>query len=217
MAVTTGFSKPYIGKYSASGQTVSYSGGMKLGRGVSLSVEVESAEDNDFFADNVIAETETGTMTSATATMTVDGMEDDVAKFALGLPEPSSVQVDDSSVNAYDYGDNMNPPYLGFGAIRRKMLNGVTTYQPILFTKVKMSIPGNDYATQEDQIDWQTEELTLSILRDDSENRNWKRVFASQTTEAAAENILKTILGVVDPKSLSEPTTAEVATGGAQA
>ena len=196
MAVTTGFSKPYIGKYSAAGQTVSYSGGMKLGRAVSLSVEVESAEDNDFFADNVIAETETGTMTSATATMTVDGMEDDVAQFALGLPEPSSVQVDDSPVNAYDYGDNMNPPYLGFGAIRRKMLNGVTSYQPILFTKVKMSILGNDYATQEDQIDWQTEELTLSILRDDSANRNWKRVFESQTTEAAAENILKSVLGV---------------------
>lgn len=196
MAVTTGFSKPYIGKYSAAGQAVSYSGGMKLGRAVSLSVDVESAEDNDFFADNVIAETETGTMTSATATMTVDGMEDDVAQFALGLPEPSSVQVDDSPVNAYDYGDNMNPPYLGFGAIRRKMLNGVTSYQPILFTKVKMSIPGDDYATQEDQIDWQTEELTLSILRDDSANRNWKRVFESQTTEAAAENILKSVLGV---------------------
>lgn len=217
MAVTTGFSKPYIGKYSASGQTVSYSGGMKLGRAVSLSVEVESAEDNDFYADNVIAETETGTMTNATATMTVDGMEDDVAQFALGLPEPTSVEVGESPVNAYDYGDNMNPPYLGFGAIRRKMLNGVTTYQPILFTKVKMSIPGSDYATQEDQIDWQTEELTLSILRDDSANRNWKRVFASQTTEAAAENILKTILGVTEPDSLSEPATAEATTDSAQA
>ena len=199
MAVTTGFSKPYIGKYNAAGQTVSYTGGMKLGRAVSLSVSVESAEDNDFFADNVIAETETGTMTSATATMSVDGMEDDVAQFALGLPEPTSVEVGDSPVNAYDYGDNMNPPYLGFGAIRRKMLNGVTTYQPILFTKVKMSIPGNDYATQEEQIDWQTEELTLSILRDDSANRNWKRIFESQETEDAAEAILKSIFGVSDP------------------
>ena len=196
MAVTTGFSKPYIGKYSAVGQTVSYTGGKKLGRAVSLSVDVESAEDNDFFADNVIAETETGTMTNATATMTVDGMEDEVAQFALGLPEPTSVEVGEDPVNAYDYGDNMNPPYLGFGAIRRKMLNGVTTYQPILFTKVKMSIPGNDYATQEEQIDWQTEELTLSILRDDSANRNWKRVFESQTTEDAAEKILKSVLGV---------------------
>lgn len=199
MAVTTGFSKLYIGKYNAAGQTVSYTGGMKLGRAVSLSVSVESAEDNDFFADNVISETETGTMTSATATMTVDGMEDDVAQFALGLPEPTSVEVGDSPVNAYDYGDNMNPPYMGFGAIRRKMLNGVTTYQPILFTKVKMSIPGNDYATQEEQIDWQTEELTLSILRDDSANRNWKRIFESQTTEDAAEAILKSIFGVSDP------------------
>lgn len=199
MAVTTGFSKPYIGKYNVAGQTVSYTGGMKLGRAVSLSVDVESADDNDFYADNVIAETETGTMTGATATMTVDGMEDDVAQFALGLPEPTSVQVGDSPVNAYDYGDNMDPPYLGFGAIRRKMLNGVTTYQPILFTKVKMSIPGNDYATQEEQIDWQTEELSLSILRDDSANRNWKRIFESQETEDAAEAILKSIFDVSDP------------------
>ena len=44
MAVTTGFSLPYIGKYQESGGTVSYTGGMKLGRGVSMSVEVESAD-----------------------------------------------------------------------------------------------------------------------------------------------------------------------------
>lgn len=194
--VTTGLSKPYIGKYRNSSGTISYSGGMKLGRAVELSIEVESADDNSFYADNIVAETDNGTMMSATATATIDGMEDEVAAFALGLPEATEVQAGETPVEAYDYGDNINPPDLGLGFIRRTMMNGVTKYQPILLTRVKMSIPGNEFATQEDQIDWQTEEITVNILRDESENRNWKRVFASQTSEAAAENILKSILGV---------------------
>ena len=194
--VTTGLSKPYIGKYRNSSGTISYSDGMKLGRAVELSIEVESADDNSFYADNIVAETDNGTMMSATATATIDGMEDEVAAFALGLPEATEVQAGGTQVEAYDYGDNINPPDLGLGFIRRTMMNGVTKYQPILLTRVKMSIPGNEFATQEDQIDWQTEEITVNILRDESENRNWKRVFASQTSEAAAEKILKSILGV---------------------
>ena len=55
MAVTTGFSEPYVAKYGNVGATVTYSGGMKLGRGVSMSVEVESADDNNFYADDQIA------------------------------------------------------------------------------------------------------------------------------------------------------------------
>lgn len=194
--VTTGLSKPYIGRYQNSSGKISYSGGMKLGRAVELSIEVESADDNSFFADNIVAESDNGTMMSATATATIDGMEDEVAAFALGLPEATEVQAGETQVEAYDYGDNINPPDLGLGFIRRTMMNGVTKYQPILLTRVKMSIPGNEFATQEDQIDWQTEEITVNILRDESENHNWKRVFASQTSEAAAENILKSILGV---------------------
>lgn len=195
MPVTTGLSKPYIGLYSNTGTNVTYSGGMKLGRAVEMSIEVESADDNSFYADNIIAETETGTMSTATATATIDGMTDDVAKFALGLPEAANENVGETPVKVYNYGDNLNPPYLGLGFIRRMMMNGKTTYQPIILTKVKMGIPSSDFATQEDQIDWQTEELTLTILRDDSANRNWKKIYAAQDTEAAAENILKTVLG----------------------
>ena len=196
MAVTTGFSLPYIGKYQESGGTVSYTGGMKLGRGVSMSIEVETAGDNIFFADNKAAEGETGIMTSASATVTVDGMEDEVAAFALGLPAATEESVGDEQVKVYSYGDRMNPPYLGLGGIRRKMMHGVTTWQPVVFTKCKMSVPGDEWNTQEDQIDWQTQELTLTLMRDDSADHNWKKVYAAQASEAEAEAILKTVLGV---------------------
>lgn len=196
MAVTTGFSEPHIAKYSNTSTTVSYSGGMKLGRGVSMSIEVKSADDNNFYADDIVAETETGTMTSASATVTVDGMEPEVAAFALGLPAATQETIGESPVDVYDYDDRMNPPFLGLGVLRCVMLNGVQYWVPIVFTKVKMNIPSDEANTREDQIDWQTQELEMTILHDDSANRRWKRVFERQTTKAAALNIITTYLKV---------------------
>lgn len=196
MAVTTGFSEPYVAKYSNAGTTVTYSGGMKLGRGVSMSVEVESADDNNFFADDQIAESETGIMTSATGTFTVDGLEPEAASLILGLPEKGQETIKETPVDVYDYDDRMSAPYVGVGVLRRVMMKGVTTWEPIVFTKVKFNIPGDEAATQEDQIDWQTQDLDASIVRDDTENHRWKRVFARQTTKAAAVAILKGYLKI---------------------
>lgn len=198
MAVTTGFSEPYVAKYSNTGSTVTYSGGMKLGRGVSMSVKVESAEDNDFFADDQIAESETGIMTSATGTFTIDGLEPEAATLVLGLPEKGQETIKETPVDVYDYDDRMAAPYVGVGVLRRVMMKGVTAWEPIVFTKVKFNIPGDEAATQEDQIDWQTQDLDASIVRDDTENHRWKRVFARQATKAAAVAILKGYLNVQD-------------------
>lgn len=198
MAVTTGFSEPYVAKYGNTGATVTYSGGMKLGRGVSMSVEVESADDKNFYADDQIAESETGIMTSASGTFTVDGLEPEAATLILGLPEKGQETIEESPVDVYDYDDRMAAPYVGVGVLRRVMMKGVTTWEPIVFTKVKFNIPGDEAATQEDQIDWQTQELDASIVRDDTENHRWKRVFARQTTKAAAVEILKGYLNIQD-------------------
>lgn len=198
MAVTTGFSEPYVAKYSNAGTTVTYSGGMKLGRGVSMSVEVESADDNNFYADDQIAESETGIMTSASGTFTVDGLEPEAATLILGLPEKDSETVGETPVDVYDYDDRMAAPYVGVGVLRRVMMKGVTTWEPIVFTKVKFNIPGDEAATQEDQIDWQTQGLDASIVRDDTEHHRWKRVFARQATKAAAVAILKGYLNIQD-------------------
>lgn len=198
MAVTTGFSEPYVAKYSNIGATVTYSGGMKLGRGVSMSVEVESADDNNFYADDQIAESETGIMTSASGTFTVDGLEPEAAALILGLPEKGSETVGDDPVDVYDYDDRMAAPYVGVGVLRRVMMKGVTTWEPIVFTKVKFNIPGDEAATQEDQIDWQTQDLDASIVRDDTANHRWKRVFARQATKAEAVAILKGYLKITE-------------------
>jgi len=45
--VITGFSKPYVAKYSVVGTTVSYTDGMVLARGVSVALAPTSSDDND--------------------------------------------------------------------------------------------------------------------------------------------------------------------------
>lgn len=194
--VTTGFSKPYVAKYANTAGTVSYSGGILLGRGVSVESEIEGADDNNFYADNVIAETESTQFTSGSLTATVDGLGDEAAALILGLPEAENVTVGEASVMIQHYNDDMNAPYVGFGYIRRVMYQGETQYIPVVHPKVKFGLPSDSAATQEDQIDWQTQELTATLMRDDTAKRNWKMEGAPQTSETLAEAVLKQLLGV---------------------
>lgn len=194
--VTTGFSKPYVAEYKNTSGAVSYSGGMLLGRGVSVESEIDVADDNNFYADNVIAETESTQFTSGNLTVTVDGLGNDAATLILGLPETESVTVNETPVNIQHYNDDMDAPYVGFGYIRRVMYQGNTQYIPIVHPKVKFSLPSDSVATQEDQIDWQTQELSATLMRDDTAKRNWKLEGAPQTTEALAEAVIKKLLGI---------------------
>jgi len=194
--VTTGFSKPYVAKYANEGTTVTYSEGMPLGRGVNLNLEVEAADDNNFYADNVIAETESGKFVRGSATITVDGLSNDAATLIFGLPEPESVQVSEAPVEMQGYGEALNPPYVGYGCVRRTQHNGKVEFWPVILPKIKFAVPSEEMATQEENIEWQTQELSAAIERDDTAAKNWKRVSATGfPSEAEAYEVVTTILG----------------------
>ena len=72
--VTTGFSLPYVALYSNPSGTNVYTSGQLLARGVSVSVEADTVDDNNFYADNILAETENGAVSGGTITLTVDGL-----------------------------------------------------------------------------------------------------------------------------------------------
>lgn len=195
--VCTGFSKPYVAIYSASGGTVTYTSGQILARGVNVSVEPEVGDDNTFHANNVAAEVASGVFTGGTVTLTVDGLFSAAEKLILGLPAEKTITVgQDETVSVVEYGDDMDIPYMGLGFVVRYQSDGVVTYAPVVLTKVRFQTAGLSAATQEEEIDWQTQELTASMMRDDSANHVWKRVAEDQATEAAAEEALKVMLGV---------------------
>lgn len=193
--VCTGFSMPYVANYSNVGSVVTYSGVMQLARGVSVSLSLDTTDDNVFHADNVSAETAAAIFTGGTATLTVDGLLAEAEKFILGLPETTKVTAGGDQVDVSHYGDGMEIPYVGIGFVVRYQSGGVVTYAPVVLAKARFQQPGLDAATQEESIDWQTQELTATLMRDDTTNHDWKLVGADQSTEAAAESVLKAILG----------------------
>lgn len=191
--VCTGFSLPYVAVYSNSGTTVTYSNGMRLARGVSVSLTPEVADNNNFYADNVMAESVAGTFTGGSMSLTVDGLLPAAETLIYGVGSASTV----STVSVYEYNDNAQPPYVGVGFIARYMSDSVTTYKVVVLTKCKFALPTEEAQTQEDQINWQTTGLTATILRDDSAAHNWKLIGATEyTTEALAEADLKKLLSI---------------------
>lgn len=201
--VCTGFSLPYVAKYSASGGTVTYTGARQLARGVNVNLQPESSDDNNFYADNVAAESASGVFTGGTVDLEIDGLYKSAEKFIYGLPS-----ADDDGWTAY--GDEASLPYMALGFITRWMSDGVTTYQPTILNKVKFSLPQGERATQEDEIDWQTTSLTATLMRDDTTNHNWKEEGDSYTSEDDALTALQTKLGGVTSATITALTVGSL-------
>lgn len=194
--VITGFSKPYVAVYAANNGSPTYSDGQALARGVSASLEASTGDSVNFYADNVIAESVGGVFTGANLNLVVDGLKDTARKLIMGLPTASTKTINGQSVSIFEYDDRQSIPYVGIGFIIRYMEAGVTTYAPIVFTKCAFSVDGLSANTQEETIDFQTQELTATVMRDDSTHHTWRKIAADQTTEQAAENILRNLLNI---------------------
>lgn len=187
--VLIGFSEPWAAAYTVSSGTITYSSATKIARGVSVSLELDDAGDsNDFYADNVKAESISGTFTGGTLTLTVDGMLDTARKFLLGLPAATS--------SWYSYDDTQSIPDVGVGFICKYLSDGSESYVPVVLAKCKFKDPNISAETQGESVDFQTEELEASVMRADDTNHTWKYLGEAQSTEAAALAALKAKLGV---------------------
>ena len=184
--VITGYSKPIIAKYSYTGGTISYTNITPLARGVEVSMDVEIGDATNFFADNTISESVAGQFNGATATLTVDGLKDTARNLIAGLVTSKTIPVNSSTVNAMVYDDLQVIPYVGIGFVVRYMENGVITYAPIILPKAQFSPESLKAATQGESVEFQTTELTATVMRADDDNHSWKVVCEDQTTEALA-------------------------------
>lgn len=182
--VCTGFSKPYVAPYQATGSTVTYGTAVELARGVDVSIEPEIADDNPFYANNIEAENEEGVFTSATVNLTVDGLLIDKTALIYGIPEPGE------TADGIEFTTEAKAPDLGFGYVARYLSGGVTSFVPTIIRKVRFSQSSKSAATQEETIDYQTEELTGTARRSDRADGSWKWEGIEAETEAAAVTAL---------------------------
>lgn len=186
--VKTGFSYPRVALYSHNAGVVSYSSGRPLARGVEVSFEPETSDDNIFYADNQAAESAAGIFTRATVTLTVDQPFIETEKMLMGIP----AQTGDWT----DYNNDQNVPYVGIGFIVRYMSDAKTTYVPVVLAKCKFNQFTINASTQEEDIDWQTTELEATVLRGDDAKGTWKSIGKDYDTEAEALAALDAKLGI---------------------
>lgn len=194
--VITGFSDPWVAIYASSGTSVTYTSTTVLARGVSVSITPDDVgDDNIFYADNEPAEYASAVFKGADLTLTVDGMLDAARDLVLGLPAATAVTVGTGTVNVTEFGDSQSIPYIGVGFVVRYMSDGVTSYGGVVLNKCKINNIDTNAATQEEDIDWQTQELTGRVLRSDDANHTWRMITEDLSTQAAAVNAVKVLLG----------------------
>lgn len=195
---TIGLSKPYYAIYSNTGSTVSYSDGGILAKAVEFSAEIENTDDNNLYADNAIAETDRS-FSGGTLTITTDDLTQEASAAILGLTAQSITieGVTTETPTELVFGEAQTIPYLGFGIIIKKKVGGVYKWRAVVFTKIMFNVPSDAATTQGETIEWQTPELTATIMRDDSTNHVWKRE-STLDSEADAEAYIKDCLDITD-------------------
>ena len=210
---TIGLSKPYYAIYSATGSAVSYSDGGLLGKAVELSMELEGADANILYADNGPAES-ASQFAGGTLTITTDDLlpEPTAAILGLTLQAIDNDEITTPTPKELVFGDSQVIPYVGFGVIVKKQQRNVTKWMGIVYPKVQFSNPGIEATTQGETIEWQTPELSATIMRDDTTAHNWCR-HALLDSEADAEAYVKGLLGIENPKPTLGTLTVTSAAG----
>ena len=192
-----GLRSPYFAKYTVDPVTgaVSYSGGGLLGKAVEFSAKIESASDNNLYADDGVAESDTS-FAGGTVSITTDDLTQEVGAAILGV-EPREVKVGEKTVMELAFGENRKDPDLGMGIIIPKKKDGKLLFRAVVLPKVKFSVPEDSAKTMGEKIEWQTPKLEGTIMRDDTEEHNWK-MEASVESEALARAYIKQKLNIVE-------------------
>jgi len=187
--VVTGFSKPYIADYAFTNNAISYSNCMPLARGVSVDISIDDAETSGFYADDQLAESDSGVFTSGSFTLVVDGLKANAEKSIQGLPVADS----DGFIN---YNDDQNKGYKGIGYLARYQESGVVTWVPTIIVKGMFNQIARAAKTQEQNKEYQTQQLSGRIHRGDDAKHTWLKVSETEYDSAAeAEAALVAALG----------------------
>lgn len=207
-----GLSRPYVARYSENGAgTVSYSGGVRAGRAVEYSFSVnDTGSDNNFYCDNEVGESSSGVFSGGELSWTVAELEQAISEMILGL-HTEQIEVGEDTVEELVYDESMASPYLGAGIIEKMIVRGQTKWRGIVFPKVQFAVPEDAATTQGETIEWQTDTITASVLRDDSTTHKWKRT-AVFDSESKADAYICHVLNITDASLEDLTVTSQVGT-----
>lgn len=189
------------------GIVTGYTGGTKLmGKAISAGFEPSTPEDNPLYANNGEAENDSSGASGGTLTLTLDRLTMDAAADLYGLQVvETQVMVNGEQVpgRGLRYTGTEQSVPVGVAFIRMNQEDGVRKHEVVLYRRGTFSMPSDNAKTMGETIEWQTPEISGSIMGMEGEGTNaWYEtmVFPSQ---AAAITYIETIFGVMADKLTS--------------
>lgn len=186
-----GLSKPYYSEYTNNNGAVSYGTPAVLAKACEVAIELDEAEAVILYADNGPAEVASG-FSGGTMTLTIDELSLEAAGAILGLTPGSSTTPAGTTLT---FGGTTAAPYLGFGVVVKKQINNAIKWLAVILHKVQFNTPGINAVTQGETVEFQTPELTATILRDDSVDAKWCTQGQFDTEADAVAFVTKTLGG----------------------
>lgn len=185
-----------VAKYNCSNGVVTYTNPAIIAKLVRIRIELESGNDNDFYADNSIDESDKafagGKFTIGTNDLTNEASETILGVVSQTLEEITGVT--DANVEELIFDDQQNTPELGIGVVIKHKRGGANAWTGLILTRTMFNIPAEEAETQGKTISWQTPTLEGTIMKDESEHHMWKRK-ATFTTESQAIAYVNARLG----------------------
>lgn len=191
---------PY--KYDEATDKVTYGEGHITARMAEYKLDVEVEEDNNCYLDNQVAETVAGRMKSANLTVNTGEFTPEMSKMLLAAKEIKET-VGTKEYKGIAFDDDMKSPAVGAGLIEEHVYHGEYFYRAFLFPKTVYHIPAGAATTRGESIDWQTQELSSTIMRSDEKETDdtpalhhpWEKFWDCET-ESEAIALLKQVLNV---------------------
>ena len=183
--------------------TATYGVAQKPAKAISCKVDI-SNNDAKLYADDGLAESDT-TFQSGTVTLGVDDEDDVTLATLLGHEIVNGEMVR----NADDIA-----PYVGFGRVITKIVNGVYKYKVEFLYKTKFSEPSQDNSTKGESVEFGTSELSGLVSK--LANGDWS---ATKTfnTMAEAQAYLNSFFGSATPATVTYDVTTNGGTNAPSA
>lgn len=168
-----------------------YTGGTKsMGKAISATFTPTETENNPLYANNAVAESDAASGSGGTLNMTLDRLTMAAAADLYGLTEKEvSVTMGDSSATGkgFDYtGDEISAP-VGAAYIRQMQEdNDRGIHEVVLYRRATFSMPSEEAQTLGETVEWQTPEITGTVVgKESGGSAPWRQRYRFDTQDAA--------------------------------
>ena len=161
-----------------------------MGKAIEASFDPNEISDNPLYANNAVAENDSSAGSGGTLTFTLDRLTQDAAADLYGLTKKTatvSVGGETVSGTGFDYlGDEQSAP-VGVAFIRWNQLdNNRNNHEVVLYRNVTFSVPSESAKTMGESIEWQTPEISGTVVGKEGDGLNpWHQEYVFPTHAAA--------------------------------